>query len=261
MPTLGEIAVHPIKALDSLSLDSAEFTDIGGLASDRIYAIVDEDGEYINGKRTDAVHRLRADIDLETREATLAHDGSEATFHLDDDRERVERWLSSYFGYDVTLEAGPGGFRTDSVVYGDTDRPGPTLVSAATLREVASWYDGIDAAEMRRRMRPNLVVEGVDPFWEERLVAEDASVRLGDARLDPIKLLPRCVVPSRNPDTGEETDGFRKTFIERRTATMPEWSPREILTEDPFKLTVLLDVPDDQRDETIHVGDDVSLEQ
>jgi len=238
MPTLAHIAVHPVKALDPVDLERVGFTDIGGLDGDRAYAI--------------AVHPIRADTDLDGRQIALDAPGQTTSeFHLDDDRDDIEAWLSAYFGERVTVESGRGGSLTDGVVYGETDQTGPTLTSAATLREVASWYDGIDAREMRLRLRPNLVVEGVPPFWEDRLV--DGGVRVGDVRLEVTHPVPRCVVPTRDPHTGESDDGFRETFIERRRETLPAWADRDAF-DTLFSVTVGTRVPDGQRDGELRVG-------
>lgn len=262
MPTLSQIAVHPVKALDPVSRDRAAITAVGGLAGDREYAIVAEDGGYVNGKRTAAVHRLRADVDLETNRIELGveGEGTDRTFHLDRDRAALEAWLSDYFDLAVSLEVGPGGSQTDSAVYGDGSKTGPTLISAATLREVASWYDGVDPAELRLRMRPNLVVEGVPAFWEDRLVVDGGRrLRVGDVTLEGVDPVPRCVVPTRHPRTGEVTEGFRETFVERRAETLPGWVDESDLGGDLFKLMAITRVPADERDGELAVGDPVSL--
>jgi uncharacterized protein YcbX len=277
-PRLSGIAVHPVKALDPVDLERVAITDIGGLDNDRAYAIVTEDGEYLNGKRTDAVHRIRSDVDLEAKRVSLGVAGGEETsdtesegtgdveggetraFHLDADREAIEAWLSEFFERPVRLEVGAGGSLTDGVIYGEADRTGPTLVSAATLREVASWYDGIDAREMRLRLRPNLVVEGVPPFWEDRLVAGGGrEFRIGDVRLAGTHPIPRCVVPTRDPHTGEPYERFRETFIEQRAATLPEWVDREPLDGNLFSVTVGTRVPESERDGTLRVGDELQV--
>lgn len=262
MPTLSQIAVHPVKALDPVSLDRASITPVGGLVGDRTYAIVAEDGGYVNGKRTAAVHRIRADVDLATNRVALRVEGGgpERTFHLDRDRAALEDWLSEYFDVAVSLEAGPGGSQTDSAVYGDGSETGPTLVSAATLREVASWYDGIDPAEMRLRMRPNLVVEGVPAFWEDRLAVDGGRrFRVGDVTLEGVDPVPRCVVPTRHPHTGEVTDEFRETFVEKRRETVPERADADEFADGLYKLMVIARIPADERDGELAVGDPVRL--
>lgn len=262
MPTLSRISVHPVKALDPVPIDRASITPIGGLEGDRTYAIVAEDGGYVNGKRTAAVHRICADVDLAANRVRLRIEerGPERTFHLDRDRAALEARLSEYFDVAVSLEAGPGGSQTDSAVYGDGSETGPTLVSAATLREVASWYDGIDPAEMRLRMRPNLVVEGVPAFWEDRLVADGGRrFKIGGVTLEGVDPVPRCIVPTRHPHTGEVTDEFRETFVEKRRETLPEWADADAFADGRYKLMVIARVPADERDGDLAVGDPVRL--
>lgn len=273
-PRLAHIAVYPVKALDPVALEQVGVTDIGGLDNDRAYAMVTENGEYFNGKQSDAVHPIRSTVDLDRKQISLciesgAHprageaptDESERSeFHLDDDRAAIEGWLSTQFGHQVTLTVGAGGSLTDGVIYGDEDRTGPTLTSAATLREVASWYDGIDAREMRLRLRPNLVVEGVPAFWEDRLVADGGrAVRIGDVRLVGTHPIPRCVVPTRNPHTGETDDGFRETFVEHREATLPEWTDRAAFDGNLYSVTVGTRIPERHRDGELRVGDAVQV--
>lgn len=262
MATLSHIAVYPVKALDPVSLDSVGISDVGGLDNDRAYAMRDADGEYVNGKRTDAVHRIRSTVDLDEKCVTLRaeDEASGATFHLDEDRDAIESWLSEQVGIDVELDVGVGGSLTDGVVYGAESKTGPTLVSQATLAEVASWYDNIGPAGIRRRMRPNLVVEGVPAFWEDRLFSDGGrAVHIGDVALQGTRPIPRCVVPTRDQRTGETDDGFRETFVERRESTLPEWTDREALDGNFFTLTAGLQIPESERDGRLAVGDDIHL--
>lgn len=262
MPTLSSIAVHPIKALDPVFPGRISISDIGGLAGDRMYAIIDEHGDYVNGKRTAAVHRLRADVDLETGHVRFRVRGedSEGEFHLERDRDALEAWLSAYFGLDVALEAGPGGSQTDSAVYGDGSRTGPTLIAAETLREVASWYDGIDAEEMRLRLRPNLVVEDVPAFWADGLVADGGRrFRIGDVTLKGVEPIPRCVVPTQDPHTGAVHEEFRETFLARRGETLPAWADREAFADSLYKVMVVARIPREERDGELAVGDTVDV--
>lgn len=262
MPTLSRIAIHPIKALDPVAVERVSVTDVGGLEGDRTYAIVDENGDYVNGKRTAAVHRLRSAVDLETNRVSLrvGGDGSAHVFDLDRDRAALEAWLSEYFGLPVALTVATGGPQTDSVVFGDGTQPGPTLISEATLTEVSSWYPGIDAAEMRLRLRPNLVVEGVPAFWEDRVVADGGRpFRIGDVPLVGVESVPRCVVPTRDPRTGEDYEGFQETFVEQREETLPEWADREAFDDRYFQLMALTRIPVAEGALELAVGDEVRL--
>jgi uncharacterized protein YcbX len=139
---------------------------------------------------------------------------------------------------------------------------GPTVVSRATLETVAGWFDAVaDATEMRRRLRPNLVLDDCPAFWEDRLFADRGeAVRFaaGDAELLGVNPCQRCVVPSRNPDTGAEIDGFRETFINNRRATLPDWTESDRFDHD-FRLMVNTVVPEAQWGSTLAVGDRVTI--
>lgn len=267
MARLEQVLVYPIKSLDPASVESATIVEHGGLEWDRRYAILDADGEYVNGKREPLIHRLRADFDLERRTVSLREydaDGAARTtldartFHLEDDRDALESWLASFFDRPVELvRDDEGGFPDD------TDASGPTVISTATLEAVASWYEGIDVAEMRRRLRPNLEVGDVPAFWEDRLYDRPGRAvpfGIGAVRLHGTNPCKRCAVPTRDPDTGEPTPGFRDTFVERRRATLPSWAT-EAQFDHYFRLMVNTRVPRDSWGETLAVGEPVTVEE
>ena len=56
---LSRIDLYPIKSLDGVSVTEVCITAGGTLEGDRIYAMVDDTGAYVNGKRTGQVHLLR----------------------------------------------------------------------------------------------------------------------------------------------------------------------------------------------------------
>jgi hypothetical protein len=261
-PYLARVTVYPVKSLDGVEREAARFTTGGALEHDRTYALVDEEGEYVNGKRERAVHRLRSEFDVASRHLDLSSpDVASETFDLslDDagrptDADALAEWLSSYFGYPVSLRHDRASGFPD-----DTDASGPTVVSTATVREVASWFDGIDVEGMRRRLRANLEIGGVPPFWEDHLFADRdqiVSFSVGDVELEGVNPCQRCVVPSRDPDTGEETEGFRRRFVERREATLPPWSGGDWF-DHSFRLMVNTRVHTVGENPTVSVGDPV----
>ncbi len=270
MATLDRISVHPIKALDATTVESAMIVENGGLKRDRQYAIVERaersaldespHDAYVNGKRERRIHRLSAEYDLDQGLVTLGEHGSDEreTFHLERDRNQLEAWLSAFFGYPVDVVRDDEGGYPD-----DMDAAGPTLISEGTLEAVASWYDGIDAAEMRRRLRPNLVVSDVPAFWEDRLYDRPGATvpfTIGSVTLRGVNPCQRCVVPSRDPDTGEETDGFRETFIVNREETLPDWASEEWF-DHYFRLMVNTRVPETSWQTTIAIGDEVRIDE
>src|SRR5688572_3286129 len=135
MPTLARILVYPIKSLDPIRVEHARVLASGALEFDRQWAIVDASGKFINGKRTPLVHRLRTSFDERIERVTFQFEGRTASFHLSNELEALESWLSEVFGQSVRLlENAYGGFPDD------TEAPGPTVISTATLETVASWF-------------------------------------------------------------------------------------------------------------------------
>jgi uncharacterized protein YcbX len=227
MPRLARITIYPIKSLDGVSLNQTEVLASGALANDRRFALFDADGRFINGKRTAAVHHIRATYDLALMCVHLHHTirNQAADFSLADDQPKIGDWLSGALDIACTFrENVPAGFPDD------TDASGPTLISTATLREVALWFPGLSLDETRRRFRANLEIDGVDPFWEDQLVGPAGTqipFRIGNVDWLGINACQRCVVPTRSSSSGDVTPLFQKMFAERRQAALPSWAPTD----------------------------------
>ena len=107
----------------------------------------------------------------------------------------------------------------------DTDSPGPTLMSTATLEAVAGWFD-LTLEQTRARFRANIEIGGVPAFWEDAFYG--GTCRIGAAAdaggpgvaLIMVNPCARCVVPSRDARTGEPIVGFQKRFAEQRRDTL-----------------------------------------
>ena len=259
-PHLTRIAVHPIKSLEPIELEQAQIVANGGLEHDREYAMLDEDDRYVNGKRTADVHRIRSSFDdaIETVTVRREEEPPDAArqFDLDADRPALADWLSDHFGYSVHVDR-----ETDGGFPDDTTLSGPTVISTGTLRAVASWFDGLDEHQMRLRLRANLEIDGVPPFWEDRLFADyehDVAFRIGDVTLRGANPCQRCIVPARDPHTGEEYPEFQRIFIENRERTLPEWADRTRFNH-YFRLMVNTKVPRSEWDSELAVGDELEL--
>ena len=259
MPELARITVYPVKSLDGCAVETATIGERGALSLDREYALFDADGAYVNGKATRRVHRLDAAFDPATHELTLGEfDADERrTYRLRDadDRAALNAWLSDVFDEPVTVERDDAGGYPD-----DTEIHGPTVVSTGTIRAVADWFD-LPPENVRRRFRANLEVDATEPFWEDRLFADHGEVvtfSVGDVTLSGVNPCQRCVVPSRDPDTGTEYEGFRERFVDRREATLPEWTPSDRF-DHPFRLMLNTDVPESEWGADLAVGDPVAV--
>ncbi len=223
MPYLASIWIYPVKSLDAVSVEAARLLPSGALADDRRFAIVDSFGQYVNGKRNARVHLLRSSFDPVTRNLKMAAGTGtdKRIFDVDSERPALEEWLAEFFGFPVSFrENAAAGFPDD------TDSPGPTLISTATLREVASWFD-LTLDQTRARFRANLEIGGVPAFWEDQLFGERGTTvrfRIGEAVFDGVNPCQRCVVPARDPITGRDSRDFAKRFVEMRKKRFPNWA-------------------------------------
>ncbi len=269
MPTLDRITIYPVKSLDGLEIVEGGVLPSGGLENDRRWRLVDMDGRVINAKRSPLFSAIRAEFELDERLVTLWVDPAAVaaaalpatdldrlrrlagypggplvrdSFHLVPGQGGPCEWLSEVFGGRVLLqERADGGFPDDR------DAPGPTLISTATLMEVARWF-GFDLAESRRRFRANLEIGGCDAFWEDTLASpvrpglqssladlpadltvnpyadlpppETREFSIGDAIFIATNVCRRCVVPTRDSRTGAVTEYFREAFEARRSRGM-----------------------------------------
>lgn len=256
------IALYPVKSLDGIDVSEATILPSGALAGDREYALCDPDGRIVNGKREPRLHRIRSSYDLPRGTLTLDADdgGGPETYRLPDEGECLETRLGRCFGYPVAIRRD-----TRTGFPDDPSACGPTIVSTASLAEVASWFPGLDPQQARRRFRANIEIDGMNdeapPFWEDRLAAADGRpvrLRIGGAILEGVHLCPRCAVPSRDPQTGDEIERFQVIFSQRRRASLPPWSAVG-RCDHFYYLCASTRVPASEAGKVLRVGDGVRL--
>ncbi|MFH0344816.1 MAG: MOSC domain-containing protein [Chromatiales bacterium] len=255
---IQRITLYPIKSLDGVSVAETRIAPGGSLEHDRAFAVVDAQDKFVNGKRFAEVHRLRAHFDLDTHTVTLADSGMSAPqgFRLDRDLERMEAWMSTFFGFSVTIRQDPRAGFPD-----DTDASGPTVISAATLATVSAWFPGATPQDMQLRFRTNLEISGVSAFWEDRLFGEPGTLvdfNVGTVAFEGVNPCQRCVVPARHPRSGIEESGFQKTLAMRREQTLPAWAARSRFNH-YYRLAVNTRIPPSEAGKTLRVGDEVTI--
>ena len=259
MASVARLRIYPVKALDGTDVEEARITEGGSLAGDREFAMFGPEGEPVNGKRTTRVHDLKASFTPEQKTLSVVVGAGPGvdhrTFDLETDREAAEEWLSDFFEIDVILH--------QDTETGFPDRPdfGPSVISTATLEEVASWFDEVTVNGLRKRLRANVEIGGVEPFWEDRFLGPEApAFEVGGVRFEGVKPCGRCVVPERDPATGERDPDFRERFVERRRETFPGWADEDAF-EHFYAVMLIADVPEGDRGGVVQVGDEVRISE
>jgi uncharacterized protein YcbX len=255
---LSRILVYPIKSLDGVAVKEARITAGGILAFDRIYAIVDQTGAYVNGKRTPRVQLLRTAFDGRFQEACFWQTGdlTSSQFSLAEPAP-LNHWLSDFFGFDVKLISEPtSGFPDDRKAFG------PTVTSESSLRTVTDWFPEMDIESARRRFRSNLEITGVPPFWEDRLFGaadELKPFQIGEVCFLGHNPCQRCVVPTREPNRGDTLPNFQKSFMELRRKNLPAWSNPDRFNH-YYRFAINTSVTPSETGKIVRVGDPIFVE-
>ena len=214
---VAELWRYPVKSLQGERLETAAVA-AGGIEGDRRFAVYDaETGFGLTGRRVPELLFARARFrDGSAPEITLP-DGSIAA----DDRA-----LSDWLGREVVLrsadedvprryedvidfehEAGSGwkSFEGAAAAFHDSPAVRVSLLSTATI---GAWD--------RRRFRPNVLLDGEG---EDALVG--STVALGDALLDVVGRIKRCVMTTRPQPDGIERDlDVLRTIARERDARL-----------------------------------------
>src|SRR6266478_8451997 len=214
---LAKIRLHPIKGLDPVSVPEARIGANGGLDLDRVWVLFSVNGAWINGKRTTAIHHIRAKYDPGVSMVTLMVSGDAAknnklsptSFAFPSDYERAASWFSEYFEQTVIVRHVPEGIPDDGLA------TGPTIVSTASLRSVCDLFPGVEVNEARERFRTTLEIDGVPAFWEDQLFSKEENYpvrfKIGEVAFEGSNPCVRCPVPPRNPAPAKISSASRKS--------------------------------------------------
>jgi uncharacterized protein YcbX len=260
-PTLAGIRLHPIKSLDPVSVREAHIGPNGSLELDRAWALYSVDGRWVNGKRTAAMHLIRAEFAPDLSSVTLSVPGDRRniparTFAFPADTESAAEWFSVYFEQQLLVRYAREGFPDDTIANG------PTIISTATLQAVCEWFPGLTMDEARLRFRTTVEISGVPAFWEDRLFGEEerhvVRFRIGEVAFEGSNPCARCPVPTRDPFNGAVTENFQKRFSELRRAQLPPWAPAARF-DHFYRLAVNTRVASTESGKLLRLGDPLLL--
>ncbi len=265
-PRLANISLYPIKSLDPMHVKEARIGPGGGLEFDRAWALYSADGQWVNGKRSAAVHLIRAVFAPDISSVTLSVPGDRRkiptkTFAFPGDTASASKWFCNFFEQPITVRHAPEGFPDDTIANG------PTIISTASLQAVCGLFPGMTIGDARLRFRTTLEIDGdrsaaapaeVPAFWEDQLFGtEERSAvrfRIGEVNFEGSHPCVRCPVPPRDPHTGVIIPSFQKIFSDYRRSHVPAWCP-EARFDHYYRLATNTRVASSEAGKILRVGD------
>lgn len=235
--TIRDLYIYPIKSCGGHRVDAA-FATKRGLQDDRLLMIVDGEGSFLTQREYPTMALIEPTLGEElltlrapgmaTLDLPLRTSGphSYATVWNDqcqviDQGKVVAEWLSDYLGTTARLVRLPDTFhRPVDPRYGRTPDDETSFADGYPFLLISQ--ESLDELNRRlttpvpmNRFRPNLVVQGCEPF------AEDGwrQLQIGAVTFYPVKPCARCPIPTIDQATGAVGKEPLKTLATfRRTA-------------------------------------------
>ncbi len=225
MLRLSQINIFPVKSLDGYTVEFATIEQ-RGLRYDRRWMLTDPHGMFLTLRNTPRMALLKAVIEAENlvvfeknrpenrRQIPVEAKGIARTVQIWDDTcigeqldDALDAWLSEQLGKPCHLIKMPDTTRRKT-----DDRYNPTgedMVSFAdgypmlTLGEnaLADLNQRLATPVSMRRFRANFIFSGGEAFEEDTW----AYFKIGDVAFKGVKRCARCVLITRDPDTGERS--------------------------------------------------------
>jgi uncharacterized protein YcbX len=188
---VAELWRYPVKSLAGERLDRAEIRP-DGVVGDRLVQVYDARGRVVTA---------RTHPDLLGRRGTLGPDGEPCVDGWPWSSSEAAALIAHAVGWKARLERFTGEERFDVL---------PLLV--ATDGAIAAL--GVDG----RRLRPNIVVGGVDGLGEREWPGR--RLRIGEVVIAVAKLRARCVMTTYDPDTQAQDPGVLRRIVREFGGTM-----------------------------------------
>lgn len=257
-PSISKLRIYPVKSLGHIELEEAE-VGIHSLKNDRLFAMVDNFGRYVNGKRTNKVNQLQSEYDLPNETIWLSdkNGGEPTAFELRVGNEQLDAYLSDFFDIPLHLVQSEQGELMDIPLQSSL-----TVVSKASLESLQKDIDEYSLENMRQRFRSNTELVGVDAFWEENLFHKPGygiRFKMGEVEMVGISPRARCNVPPQNPETGEMDRAFAKNMMKSRKETLSDTSNLADFGNSLYYLTVNVYLPRTEVGKNLRIGDKVEI--
>ena len=207
---VARISIAPVKSL-RLTHPAEVWLDIAGARGDRQFYLVDGAGHVFKGKRDARLVQIRAEYADATRTLTLTFPSGERVEGVAEDGPPLAHLVHGQPAEAATV-VGPWSEAVSSFVgepltlvrpaRGAVDRGSAgafSLVSRASLDELGRAA-GLDTHIDGRRFRMLFEVDGLRAHEEDSFVGR--TVRIGDAVVRASGNVGRCVVTTRDPESG-----------------------------------------------------------
>lgn len=222
MASVLHIFIYPIKSTKAISINSS-LVETKGLQFDRRWMIVDENGKFMTQRHypqigaikcTPSIDKIDLDLpEMGQKSVSVSQTFSQETavqiwqdiVEVNTAPEEINDWISQFLGTkcklvymtdrvnrQVDLEYGEDG---EFVSFADGF---PLLLTSH--QSLVELNERISEPVSHFNFRPNIVIDGVDAFEEDR----HKGVRIGDVKFKIVKPCARCVIVNLNPETGEK---------------------------------------------------------
>ncbi|MBK7241153.1 MAG: MOSC domain-containing protein [Flavobacteriales bacterium] len=241
---LASIHIYPIKSLGGYSVERAQVTP-RGLEHDRRWMLIDPNGRFLSQREhgelaclhvsptTDGMRvvDIRNSDELiipwgldhgETLRATIWNDAVDALLapqEINDwFNERSLPGIRLVYMPDSTVRPTDPNFAIGQTSLSDGF---PFLIiSQVSLDDLNQRIrsDGHPSQIPMERFRPNLVLEGGEPFQED----DWSTIRIGETRFELVKRCARCVITTTDQRTGRRANEPLRTLATYRKRVTPE---------------------------------------
>ena len=227
--TIARLFIHPIKSCAGIEVRQALLTETG-LDLDRAWMVVDADGVFLTQRDLPRMALIRPQLrsdDLVLRapgmlalHVSLDRVEQPATVRVWDDTvpawdmgALAAQWFTDFLGRPCRLvRFDPGHRRLSSLKWTDgVEAPNQFADGFPVLVASQASLDGLNerlraaghAAVGMERLRPNLVIDGIEAHDEDRIDELHILASEGAARLRHVKPCARCPIPDIDPATAE----------------------------------------------------------
>ena len=202
---------YPVKGLSPEPMQSVALEPGQTVPFDRAYAIENGPGRFdpddpqhlpkINFLmlvRNERLATLATSFDADTHTLTILRDGKQVArgqLSTTLGRKMIEQFVAAYMKDD--LRGAPKIMHAEGHSFSDVAAKCLHIISLTSLRELERVV-GTPLSPLR--FRPNMVVDGLEPFTELSLVGQ--TIKVGPVELEVIKRTERCAATDVDPDTG-----------------------------------------------------------